>query len=118
MINIILLIIATIICCFLFNKIQIKSQIQDLKKSYISTFDILKSKGKTEFIIAESLKQMRIILILFLKIILVVIPFLIFATYIFIYNKKKLNFFIEITPNLTIIIIAVLYFSIKKYVIK
>jgi hypothetical protein len=118
MVNNILLIASTITCCLLFNKIYFKTQVLDLKKSYISTFELLKSKGKTELIIAESLKQMKIIGIIILKIILILIPFLIFAVYIFKYNKEGLRIFLSASTNLIIVITAILYYFIKKHVLK
>jgi uncharacterized protein YqhQ len=111
----ILIVVCTLLSCYLFERISFKGQVNSLKESYQVTFKLVSEKDKTELIIQQSLRQFKFIFLLFLKLIFTVVPFLIAGTYLFITHQSVYG--VMGNWHINIIVVAV-YFLVKRYAFK
>jgi len=113
-----LIIISTLLSCYLFEGTQFHVQINSLSDSYLQTYKLLKAKAKTELIIVRSVEQLKIILLLFLKTIYILLPFLAFGIYLYA-KHLNLSFLVtDLNAGLAAIFAGGSYFLIKRYVFK
>lgn len=113
-----LVVISTIFSCYLFERVHFDLQITPLRESYILTYKLLKRKVKTEFIIVESAKQLKLISLLFLKIVCILLPFLLPVVYLYFMHLNLAILISDLSISLTAILSGITYFLLKRYAFK
>jgi len=113
-----LIVVCTLLSCYLFERISFKEQISSLKESYQITFKLISEKDKTELIIQQSLRQFKFIFLLFLKLVYTVTPFLLVGVYLFIMHQSVYEVTGNLYINILVISVAAVYFLIKRYAFK
>src|ERR1700744_6574494 len=113
-----LIVVCTLLSCYLFERISFKEQVNSLKESYQITFKLVSEKDKTELIIQQSLRQFKFIFLLFLKLVFTVMPFLIVGVYLFITHQSVYGVIGNWYINIIVILVAAVYFLVKRYAFK
>lgn len=114
--NYILVILATVATCILLYSLPVSGLFKKLLLSYVSNFRKFKIDQNPEIILKSSIEQFKTIFKLFSRIIIIVSPFILVFSYLFIAEETTELF--DIITNLIVLVIFILYFLLKHFIKK